>query len=108
MGGMKKKSMSSSGKTSQNTPTDDKGKKAETKKSTSKPTQRQKLSVIVEEPVGMKAIKGMKAITTQSLSRAIGVKISVANAFLRSLETKGLIRNIGGYSGHRIYELLGN
>ena len=60
---MKKKSMRSSGKTSQNTPTDDKGKKAETKKSTSKPTQKQKLSVIVEDE--HEAIKGMKAITTQ-------------------------------------------
>ena len=108
MGGMKKKSMSSSGKASQNTSNDDKVKKMETKKSTSKTSQKQKLSVIVEESVGMKAIKGMKAITTQSLSRAIGVKISVANAFLRSLETKGMVRNIGGYSGHRIYEFSGN
>ena len=108
MGGMKKKSMSSSGKASQNTSNDDKLKKMETKKSTSKTSQKQKLSVIVEESVGMKAIKGMKAITTQSLSRAIGVKISVANAFLRSLETKGMVRNIGGYSGHRIYEFSGN
>jgi small subunit ribosomal protein S25e len=107
MGGMKKKSMSSSGKGSQNTSNDDKVKKTETKKSTSKTLPKQKLSVIVEEPVGMKAIKGMKAITTQSLSRAIGVKISVANAFLRSLEAKGMIRNIGGYSGHRIYEFSG-
>src|SRR5215510_2405793 len=97
MGGMKKKSMSSSGKASQNTSNDDKVKKTETKKTTSKTSQKQKLSVIVEESAGMKAIKGMKAITTQSLSRAIGVKISVANAFLRSLEAKGMVRNIGGY-----------
>ena len=47
----------------------------------------------------------MKPITCQALARLMGVKISVANSFLRSLESKGIVRSIGGYSGHRIYEL---
>ena len=34
-------------------------------------------------------------------------KISVANSFLRSLESKGILRPIGGYSGHRILHELG-
>jgi small subunit ribosomal protein S25e len=59
---------------------------------------------MVEEPVGMKAIQGMKSITTQALARNIGVKISVASAFIRSLEQKGMIKSVGGYSGHRVYQ----
>ena len=47
----------------------------------------------------------MKPNTSQGLARSMGVKISVANSFLRSLESKGILRPIGGYSGHRIYEL---
>lgn len=69
-----------------------------------KPQQKSKLSVVLEEPVGMKAIAGMKAITIQSVAKSANVKISVANAFVKSLEARGLVKKIGGYSGHRIYE----
>ncbi|MCD6036808.1 MAG: hypothetical protein K0S67_692 [Nitrososphaeraceae archaeon] len=34
------------------------------------------------------------------------VKISVANAFIKSAESKGIVRNVGGYSGHKVYELV--
>jgi small subunit ribosomal protein S25e len=70
----------------------------------SKPQQKAKLAVVLEESQGMKAISGMKAITIQSVAKTAGVKISVANSFVKSLEAKGLVRKIGGYSGHRIYE----
>jgi small subunit ribosomal protein S25e len=69
-----------------------------------KPQQRAKLAVVLEEPVGMKAISGMKSITIQSVAKAASVKISVANAFVKSLEEKGLVKKVGGYSGHRVYE----
>lgn len=69
-----------------------------------KSQQKQKLSVVLEEPAGMKTISGMKAITVQSVAKVAGVKISVANAFIKSLEAKGAVRKIGGYSGHMVYE----
>ncbi len=69
-----------------------------------KPQQKAKLSVVLEEPAGMKAIASMKAITIQSVAKSANVKISVANAFVKSLEGKGLVKKVGGYSGHRIYE----
>jgi small subunit ribosomal protein S25e len=75
-------------------------------KKKAKPQQRQKLAVVVEEPAGMKAISGMKSITTQALSRNIGVKISVATAFIKSLEQKGVLKPVGGYSGHRVYQMV--
>jgi small subunit ribosomal protein S25e len=54
----------------------------------------------------MKTIQGMKAITTQGVARNIGVKISIANAFIKSLEAKGVVKAEGGYSGHKVYQLI--
>ncbi len=48
----------------------------------------------------------MKAITIQGVARAAGVKISVANAYIKSLEAKGIVKSVGGYSGHRVYQLI--
>jgi len=107
MGGNKKKPVGSSDKTVQVGPGGAEIKPAaEEKKKSSKPQQKQKLAVMVEEPVGMKAIQGMKSITSQALARNIGVKISVANSFIRSLEQKGMVKSVGGYSGHRVYQLI--
>jgi small subunit ribosomal protein S25e len=105
MGGNKKKSASSSDKGGQTGPGGAEIKPAEEKKK-SKPQQRQKLAVIVEENAGMKAIQGMKSITSQALARNAGVKISVANSFIKSLEAKGVVKPVGGYSGHRVYQMV--
>ncbi|MEP0824481.1 MAG: MarR family transcriptional regulator [Nitrososphaera sp.] len=105
MGGNKKKPTGASDKTAQTGPGGAEIKQASEKKA-AKPQQKQKLSVLVEESVGMKAIQGMKAITPQAVARNIGVKISVANGFIRSLEQKGVVKSVGGYSGHRVYQLM--
>ena len=68
--------------------------------------QKQKLVVFVEESQGRKTLQNMKAITTQGFARASGVKISVANSYIKSLESKGVITSIGGYSGHKVYRLI--
>lgn len=102
MGGNKKKPTQSNANKSQDNKNQ---KKDEVKKSTSnKPQQKQKLSVLIEEGQGMKAIQTMKAITVQGLARNLGVKSSVANSFLRNLENKNIVKNVGGYSGHKIYQ----
>jgi small subunit ribosomal protein S25e len=107
MGGNKKKPGGASDKTAQAGPGGAEIKPAgEEEKKAAKLTQKQKLAVMVEEPAGMRAIQGMKAITTQTLARNIGVKISVANAFIKSLEAKGVVKPAGGYSGHRVYQLI--
>ena len=104
MGGAKKKSIGSQEKTSKENPViDEKTKKVE-KKSIFK--QKQKSLMLIEESQGLKTLKNMKPITSHALARSMGIKISVANSFLRSLESKGIVKSIGGYSGHRIYELL--
>jgi small subunit ribosomal protein S25e len=104
MGGNKKKPASSD-KGAQTGPGGAEIKPAEDKKK-AKPQQKQKLAVVVEEPAGMRAIQGMKSITPQALARNVGVKISVATSFIKSLEAKGVVRPIGGYSGHRVYQIV--
>jgi small subunit ribosomal protein S25e len=106
MGGNKKKPGSGSDKNTQTAQGQSEVKSGTEKKTSSKPQQKQKLSVTIEESQGVKAIQGMKAITTQGVARNIGVKISVANAFIKSLEAKGIIRAEGGYSGHRVYQMI--
>jgi small subunit ribosomal protein S25e len=105
MGGNKKKPAGASDKSAQTGPGQTEIKSA-AKKADSKPQQKQKLAVTIEEPQGMKVIQGMKAITTQGVARNIGVKISVANAFIKSLEAKGIVKAEGGYSGHRVYHVI--
>jgi small subunit ribosomal protein S25e len=108
MGGNKQKSTGSSEKVNNNAQGVDtkSSKKEDSKKTGAKQQQRQKLSVLVEESQGVKLLQTMKAITIQGFARSAGVKISVANSFIRSAESKGLVRNVGGYSGHRVYELV--
>lgn len=104
MGGVKKKTISSSKATGQQ-PSDgtNKPKKDETKPQIK--TQRHKSSVIIEDINDISILKGMKAITVQSISKVLGVKISIANNYIRNLESKGTVKFIGGYSGHKVYSL---
>ena len=110
MGGVKKRPVGSNAKNKDSTT-------ASSSKQTQSQTQnkedskkssggRQKLSVAIEETAGRKALQNMKAITVQALARNLGVKISVANSFIRTMETRGSVKLAGGYSGHRIYQLV--
>lgn len=108
MGGMKKKPVGSSAKNKDSTTTSSSSqaqsqaqKKEDSKKSSGS---KQKLSVAIEEAAGRRALQNMKAITIQALARNLGVKISVANSFIRTMEARGLVKLAGGYSGHRIYQ----
>jgi small subunit ribosomal protein S25e len=105
MGGSKKKPLGSEKASSASGQGDKPVKKEESKKPLGKVQQKQKLSVLVEDSQGRRAIQSMKAITIQGVARAAGVKISVANAFIKSLEAKGIVKSVGGYSGHRVYQL---
>jgi len=100
MGGTKKKSLSASSKTQETTP------QAQTEKKTKgQKQQKSKVTVLLDEKQGLKALSGLKAVTPQALARNLGLKISVANAFIKSLESQGSVKHVGGYSGHRVYEL---
>ena len=64
-----------------------------------------KRGVIIDESSAMSALKSMKAITAHELARVMNVKISIANRFIKELESKGIVERVGGYSGHRVYKL---
>ena len=105
MGANKKKSSAASEKATGVTETK-KDKKEDGAKVEDRGRQKQKLAVFVEESQGRKTLQNMKAITPQGFARASGVKVSVANSYIKSLESKGIIRNVGGYSGHKVYRLV--
>lgn len=104
MGGTKKKSAAQQEKsqTEDDSKKSSKGKKKGDKKESG--SQKAEISVILNEQDGLKVIKSSKVITKQELARQTGVKISTANAFLRSALQKGLVKKIGGNSGHQIYQ----
>jgi small subunit ribosomal protein S25e len=104
MGANKKRSGASSEKTA--SAGDREKKKEDGTKVEDRGRQKQKLAVFVEESQGRKTLQSMKAITTQGFARASGVKVSVANSFIKSLESKGVLMSVGGYSGRRVYKLI--
>jgi small subunit ribosomal protein S25e len=108
MGGAKKRPVGSSAKNKDSNTASGSNQAQTQKKEDSKKSfgSKQKLSVAIEEAAGRKALQNMKAITVQALARNLGVKISVANSFIRTMETKGSVKLAGGYSGHRIYQFV--
>lgn len=62
------------------------------------------ITVIVNEKEAIKIIQNAKVVTVHDLARQTGVKVSAANAFLSESAKKGIIKKVGGYSGHYIYQ----
>ena len=62
------------------------------------------ITVMVNEQQALKIIQNSKVVTVQDLARQTGVKISAANAFLKESTNKGIVKRIGGYSGHHLYQ----
>ena len=68
-------------------------------------SKRAEITVMINGQQAMKIIQNSKVITVQDLARQTGVKISAANAFLRESAAKGTVKMVGGYSGHRLYQM---
>ncbi len=64
------------------------------------------ITVMVNEQQAMKIIQNSKVVTVQDLARQTGVKISAANAFLKESTNKGIVKRVGGYSGHHLYQIV--
>jgi len=62
--------------------------------------------VILNEKQAMRVIQNSKVVTVQDLARQTGVKISAANAFLKESTSKGIVKRVGGYSGHHLYRVV--
>ena len=62
------------------------------------------ITIILNEQEATKIIQHAKVITVHDLARQTGVKVSAANVFLKESLKKGLIKKVGGFSGHYIYQ----
>jgi small subunit ribosomal protein S25e len=61
----------------------------------------------MDEKQLLKVLTPMKAITMYGTARALGLNAAIASQTLRNLESKNVIRRVGGYSGHYIYAVVG-
>ena len=94
--GSKNKSVSSSEKSQ--------GGKDKVKKDKKDHSEKKDVDVFINEEQASKIIKSSKVITIQDLARQANVKISTANAFLKKALTQGIVKKVGGFSGHYIYQ----
>jgi small subunit ribosomal protein S25e len=100
MGGAKKKSPAQAEKAQQ---AEAAKKEGSSKKEKKEQKQKTNISVIIDEGQAMNFIKSSKVFTVQELSRQANVKVSAANTLLQNLLKQGVVKRIGGYSGHHIY-----
>jgi len=61
-------------------------------------------TMIETDQHALKIIHNSKCLTVPDLARQTGVKISAANAFLKESTSKGVVKRVGGYSGHYLYQ----
>ena len=92
----KNKSVSSSEKSQ--------GGKDKVKKEKKDHSEKKEVALFINEEEAGKIIKSSKAITIQDLARQTNVKISTANAFLKKALEQGIVKKVGGFSGHYIYQ----
>ena len=64
------------------------------------------ITVMVNSKQAMKIIQNSKVITAQDLARQTGVKISASSAFLKESVSKCIVKQVGGYSGHYLYQMV--
>ena len=106
MGGSKNKSPAQKQKTQSDDTSKKSGenKKGRKKDKSDEGSSKAEITVIVNQEQAMKFIKNAKVITVQELARHLGVKISATNAFLKKLSKEGVVKRVGGFSGHHIYQ----
>ena len=92
----KNKSMSSSDKNK-------KGKDGQDGKDKKGRPVKKEIIVSINESDAAKIIKSVKPITAHELARQTGVRISTANAYLVKSMNDGIVKRVGGFSGHHIY-----
>ena len=98
MGGSKNKSPAQKDKSQQKNTEQKKVKKSKNDDS------KIEIAVSVNESQALKYFKSANVITAHDLAKNTSVKISTANSFLRKSLENGIVKRIGGFSGHHIYQ----
>ena len=78
--------------------------KDKTKKDKKDHSEKKEVNVFINEDEASKIIKSSKVITIQDLAKQANVKISTANSFLKKALAQGIVKKVGGFSGHYIYQ----
>lgn len=105
MGGTKKRTLASMEKSQNDEATEEGGKKKTTEK-TKTFGERKRVEVLAPRMTDqelMKSLAPLKAITLYNASKALAVNAAVARGILASLETKGMLSKVGGFSGHYVW-----
>ena len=110
MGGSKKKSISAADRSqsaADSGQADGKKPEKKTAKEAKLAAQQAKQQALVapkmDEKQLLKTLTPLKAITVYGTARILGLNAAIAAQTLRSLESKNVLRRVGGYSGHYIY-----
>ena len=107
MGSVKKKPLAAMEKNQQGEDQDQGQAKKKGAKETTKPViERKRPEVIAPRNTDQEMAKtliALKAITIYAAARSLGVNASVAKAIITTLETKGMLRKSGGFSGHYVW-----
>jgi len=109
MGGTKKRTLASMEKSQDDNASsaaggDEKGKKKVEK--TKVVGERKRVDVLwprMNDQEMMKSLAPLKAITIYGAARSLSINAAVAKSVLSSLESKGLVKRAGGFSGHYIW-----
>jgi small subunit ribosomal protein S25e len=110
MGGTKKKSLASMEKSQDDNASaaggDEPGKKKTEK--TKVVGERKRVDVLLPRMNDQELVKNLtslKAITIYGAARSLAINAAVAKLVLSSLEAKGLVKRVGGFSGHYIWTI---
>ncbi len=110
MGGTKKKTLASMEKSQDDSASsaagggEEKGKKKSEK--TKVVGERKRVDVLLPRTSDqelMKTLGSLKAITIYGAARSLSVNAAVARVVLSSLESKGMVKRVGGFSGHYVW-----
>lgn len=107
MGGTKKKTLASMDKSQdEDASAGAGGEKGKKKTEQGRPGERRKVDVLpprMSEQEMLRSLTSLRAITVYGAARSLAVNAAVAKGVLSSLESKGLLKRAGGFSGHYVW-----
>ena len=109
MGGTKKKTLASMEKSQDDSATSAAGGEEKGKKKSEKakvPGSSKRVDVLLpklSDQELLKNLSSLKAITLYGASRSLSINAAVAKLVISSLESKGMLKKVGGFSGHYIW-----
>ena len=106
MGGSKNKSPAQKERSQGAKKSDTKPKKGDKDGQSSSPSA--EIRVVMTDAQAERTLRSVRTVTSNYLARQAGVKISAARAYLRDAAARGLVQDVGGTCGRRVYAVVGS